>query len=347
MSNTMIFFKMIRDFLEVYLPRQKGASKLTIKSYKATINQLLDYIVEHLNIELKNIDFSTINTSLIEDFLMYGENNLKWSISTRNQKLSALKSFYKYASNHDYSLMIYYKEISIIPLKHDIKNKGIDYFSEEELELLLKQPNINDNKEFRNLVIMILLYDSGARIQELLDLRIKDLFLNKKTPYVILTGKGSKVRVVPLMEKTVKQLEKYLKLFHYRNSNGDDYLFYTVHNGKHTIMSQDMVQKFINKYCKTAKSQNNNMVDHIYCHMFRHSRATHLYRNGMPLPLVSEWLGHKQINTTREFYAQSNLEMKKEAIDTATANLNISIKDGLKYDFENDDELLKRLYGLK
>ena len=243
--------------------------------------------------------------------------------------------------------MIYYKEISAIPLKHDIKNKGIDYFSEEELELLLKQPNINDNKEFRNLVIMILLYDSGARIQELLDLRIKDLFLNEKTPYVILTGKGSKVRAVPLMEKTVKQLEKYLKLFHYRNSNGDDYLIYTVHNGRHTIMSQDMVQKFIDKYFKAAKSRNNNMIDHIYCHMFRHSRATHLYRNGMPLPLVSEWLGHKQINTTREFYAQSNLEMKKEAIDTATANLNISIKDGLKYDFENDDELLKRLYGLK
>lgn len=346
MPDTMIFFRMIRDFLEVYLPKQKGASKLTIKSYKATINQYLDYIVKYLNIELKNIDFSITKTSLIEEFLIHGENNLKWSISTRNQKLSALKSFYKYASNHDYSLMIYYKEISIIPLKHDIKNKGIDYFSEEELELLLTQPNINNKKEFRNLVIMILLYDSGARIQELLDLKIKDLFLNEATPYVILTGKGSKMRIVPLMEKTVKQLEKYLRVFHHENDSSD-YLFYTIHNGKHTIMSQDMVQKFIDKYCKTAKSQNNNMIDHIYCHMFRHSRATHLYRNGMPLPLVSEWLGHKQINTTREFYAQSNLEMKKEAIDTATANLNISIKDGLNFDFENDDELLKRLYGLK
>ena len=95
-----------------------------------------------------------------------------------------------------------------------------------------------------------------------------------------------------------------------------------------------------------ANNADSSFPKHIYCHMFRHSRAMHLYRNGMPLPLVSEWLGHAQINTTREFYANADTEMKRKAIKAASSVIEIIDNNTYDYDFD-DEELLKKLYSLK
>ena len=193
-------------------------------------------------------------------------------------------------------------------------------------------------------MIMILMYDTGGRIQEILDLKLSDLHLKDDHPYVVLTGKGRKTRLVPLMGKTIVNLENYIQHFH-ADSDGNEYLFYTVHSGIRTQMSADTVQKFIDKYCAMARKTNVDVPEHIYCHMFRHSRAMHLYRNGMPLPLVSEWLGHAQVNTTREFYANADISMKQMAINKATSELNPILTSENRYDY-SDNELLKKLYGL-
>lgn len=345
-DESLIFFKMVRDFLTLYLPNQKGASKHTIKSYKNTLNQFLDYAVKTLKIKLNDFKFSSTTIQLVEKFLSDGETNLGWSISTRNQKLAAIKSFYKYSSNHDYSLIAYYKELQSIPVKREVKNIDIDYFSEEELKILLEQPDILKRKEFRNFMIMILMYDTGGRIQEILDLTLGDIKLDNPSPYVIIHGKGKKTRLVPIMENTIDHLKSYIKIFHRSNTNSDEVLFYTVHNGLHTKMSQDNVQKILDKYVKKALDIHSDFPEHIYCHMFRHSRAMHLYRNGMPLPLVSEWLGHSQINTTRMYYANANIEMKRTAINKATSELNPLLTSEADYDF-NDEVLIKKLYGLQ
>lgn len=196
------------------------------------------------------------------------------------------------------------------------------------------------------MTMMVLMYDTGCRIQELLDLRIKDINLDEKCPCATVTDKGKKTRIVPLMEKTAEHLKNYMSLYHPDNQNDDELLFYTIHNGEKTPMSQDNVQKFIDKYCQMAIDKGLKTRSHIYCHMFRHSRAMHLYRNGMALPLVSEWLGHAQINTTREFYANADVEMKRKAINEATSKINPFKCKDYDIDFDNDDELLRRLYGL-
>lgn len=347
-NESLIFFKMVRDFLSIYLPKQKGASNHTIKSYKTTINQYLSYSISKLNIPLASFNFNCTTINLVEDFLENGEEKNNWSTSTRNQKLAAIKSFYKYAANHDIELLVYYKEIEKITVKSDIKNKKIDIFSESELKLLLQQPNIKDRKGFRDLVVMITLYDTGCRVQELLSLRIKNLNLNIKSPYVLLKGKGQKERIVPLMDKTVGHLRKYLNIFHSDSISDDDFLFYSIHNGLKSEMSQDNIQRIIDKYCELAYQKNEHFPKHIYCHMFRHSRATHLYRNGMPLALVAEWLGHAQLETTRNYYANADIEMKRKAINEATSLINPLLSQNNDYNFDyTDDELLKKLYGLK
>ena len=339
-NKELKFFKMIRDYFEFYLPSQKGASSYTIKNYKICINQFLDYSKEDLKIKLKDFEFKNTTIKLVESFLEYGEEKLKWSIKTRNNKLTAIRSFYKYAANHDITLIDIYLQLMTIPIKSTPKGTIIDYFSEKELELLLNQPNQNKSKGRRNLTMMITLYDTGARIQECLDIKLKDVFL-EESPHIILCGKCRKTRLVPIMGKTVNHIKRYLADY---NLNPEDYLFFTVHNGEKTRMNPDTFQKCIDQYCKMANKVDEKFPKHIYCHMFRHSRAMHLYHNGMPLPLISEWLGHAQINTTREFYASADTEMKRKAINATPSIVNILNNDHYEFD---EDELLKKLYSLK
>lgn len=339
-NKELKFFKMIRDYFEFYLPSQKGASSYTIKNYKICINQFLDYSKEDLKIKLKDFEFKNTTIKLVESFLEYGEDKFKWSIKTRNNKLAAIRSFYKYAANHDITLIDIYLQLMTIPIKSTPKGTVIDYFGEKELELLLKQPNQNKLKGRRNLTMMITLYDTGARIQECLDIKLKDVFL-EESPHIILYGKGRKTRLVPIMDKTVNHIKRYLADY---NLSPEDYLFFTVHNGEKTRMTPDTFQKCIDQYCEMANKVDGKFPKHIYCHMFRHSRAMHLYHNGMPLPLISEWLGHAQINTTREFYANADTEMKRKAINATPSIVNILNNDSYEFD---DDELLKKLYSLK
>jgi len=149
------------------------------------------------------------------------------------------------------------------------------------------------------------------------------------------------------MDKTVSHLSIYLSRFHV-NSKDKDNVFYIERKGNLTAMSSDNVEKFVKKYGKEARNKNSEVPDHLYPHMFRHSRSMHLYRNGMPLPLLAEFLGHAQMETTIEYYANADVTMKKEAISKATKDMNMNSIFNNKPDIEwgDDNEMLKKLYGL-
>ena len=150
---------------------------------------------------------------------------------------------------------------------------------------------------------------------------------------------------MPLMQKTVEHLHNYLAEFH-QSSNGNAFLFYVDRKGCRNQMSQDNVLKFIKKFGVLAKEKCPDVPEHLYVHMFRHSRAMHLYRSGMPMPLLSEWLGHAQIETTIKYYANADIRMKQEAIEKATSNLNPILSSQIDFTFNDDEDTLKKLYGL-
>jgi len=328
----------------MYLPKQKAASQHTIKSYKKTLNLVIDYTKDVINVPTMKIDFETLTRSHIESFLDWLETTRKCSVSTRNQRLAAIKSFYTYASNRDVTVVSYAQEVNKIPIKQSEKVHEIKYFSEDVLKLILQQPDISNKREMRNLFFMILLYDTGARNQEILDLRLNDVYITSKEPYVILTGKGQKSRLVPLMAKTVDHYKKYISDFHPESSE-NSFLFYTVRKGEKVAMSPDNVEKFIKKYGKAARGQNKEVPENLHPHLFRHSRSMHLYRNGMPLPLLSEWLGHAQLESTM-VYAHADTRMKREAIEKATSELSPAITTPVVEIDWNNDETIKKLYGL-
>ena len=262
-KESQLFYRLVRDFLTVYLPLQKAASPNTIKSYKDTINIFLDYLKQELQIPLKEIEFQYITQKNVEDFLEWLENERKYSIASRNQRLSGLKSFYKYATSKDKTLMIYYQEILNIPKKKQPKGHEIEFFSESVLQSILEEPDVKKKNEFRDRMFLILLYDTATRVQELLDVRLQDIHFEERGSYITIIGKGKKTRLVPIMDKTSEHLQKYLTRFH-EESYGTDFLFYIIRKGNRTAMSPDNAGKFIKKYGKRAREKNKEVPERLY-----------------------------------------------------------------------------------
>lgn len=238
-KESRLFFRMVRDFLTVYLPKQKASSPNTIESYRTAMNKYLDYSCNELKIGLDSYTFQHSSRELLEKYLERMETEGNWSVSSRNQRLAAIRRFYRYAAERNPSVMSCYQEMALIPVKKEAEHE-IEFFSEKALEAILAVPDISSKKGRRDLVFMILLYDTGARIQEMLDLCLNDLHISSDEKYVVLTGKGGKTRLVPLMQKTVEHLHKYLAEFH-RASDGNSFLFYVDRKGRRNQMSQDNV----------------------------------------------------------------------------------------------------------
>jgi site-specific recombinase XerD len=282
-----------------------------------------------------------MNYDNICGYLSWLENTRHCGIQTVNQRLMAIRSFAKYVGIVDPAKIYFQVQLSNVPHKKE-SLKVVEHLSESILKCLFKQPDISKSNGRRDQFFMLLMYDTAARCQELLDLKIGDIYLGKDAPFVTLTGKGAKTRRVPISTKVAEHFTEYLNVFHPVKMRSDnDYVFYTViHNINHR-MSSDAVAAFMKVYAKRCKSVCSEIPDRVHPHLLRHSRAMNLYRNGMPLVLLAEFLGHADVNTTR-IYAWSDTEMKRAAIEkisTDTENSIIPI-------WQNDEDLIKRLYGL-
>ena len=199
--NNSSFFALVRDFLTKYLPDECACSANTITSYQKTLNLYFSYVCGVRKIKIYQFQPSFVTRNSVADFLNHVETVRGCSVSTRNQRLSAIRSFLKYAAEQDSEYVATYIEISLIPTKKKEIVTDISFFSEEALAAILAVPNPHKPTEARDLLFMVVLYDTGARIQELLDLHLGDIRISKRERYVMVTGKGGKRRNIPLMEK--------------------------------------------------------------------------------------------------------------------------------------------------
>jgi len=202
-------------------------------------------------------------------------------------------------------------------------------------------------KGFRDRVLIILMYDTGARVGEIVDIKLCDLRFGK-TPTITLHGKGNKIRCVPLMEKTVLHLQKYLSVFHPAESQYSQApLFYSEIRGQINPLSDRRIRYLLKDYGAKARLHCPEIPEKIHPHLFRHSRAMHLYQQGMDLTLVSQWLGHANLETT-QVYAHADTEHKRKAIAAATPAANpLHAKLSSERFTISDEDTLKRLTGLR
>ncbi|MHB8280250.1 MAG: tyrosine-type recombinase/integrase [Candidatus Humimicrobiaceae bacterium] len=343
-KNDNSFFKHLKGFLTVYLPKQKCCSKNTIKSYRETLNLLRIFIQTEKNIPFVKITFDILGYDLICQFLDWLKDKRKCSAATRNQRLAVINSFLSYAAMQDPALMSFCVKVKKIPLQKTGPQR-VEYMGQTALKTVIEQPNVTKKNGFRDRFFMILLYDTGARVQEILDLKLKDFQLGSSTPFVYLTGKGSKTRAVPLMGKTIKHLNGYLARFH-SDGTGDNeqYLFYTTINSCKKRMSEENVSSFMKRYGESARRACPDVPTRVYPHLFRHSRSMHLYQMGIPLSYIKDFLGHSNINTT-SIYASADITMMKNALENvskkdATGKIEIPVWQG-------DEDMILTLCGLK
>ena len=206
-------FKLIRNYLLVYLPVQREASPHTVTNYKTVLSQYLSFAAEKNGIKLNAVSFAMFNRENVDAYLDYLTAGKKYSPATRNNRLAAIRAFVSYASACCPEYMAWESELSAIKVQRDDPFSKVDYMTENAVTALLNEPNAKTRIGLRDRTLMIFLYDSGARISEALGVRLRDIRLGS-SPQVLLFGKGNKVRTVPLMEKTVEHLRQYQCVFH-------------------------------------------------------------------------------------------------------------------------------------
>ncbi len=337
-------FMLIRNFLEIYLPVHRHAGVNTVRSYRTGINQYLDFVSRNKGISRFSITAAMFNYDLVSEYLQWLVNDRKVSTATCNNRLAVIRAFISYASACKPEYIDLKSRLGTIKGKKNDTFGKVDYMSEAAVKALMETPDVSTIAGLQDQFMMVMLYDTGARIQEILSLRLCDLKIDK-TPTATIHGKGNKIRVVPLMPETVKHLKKYLSVMHAdENMYSETYLFFTRHKGQKVQMCDDTARFRIQRHVAAAKGKCPDVPDNPHPHMWRHTRAMHLYQHGMDLERISQWLGHNQLETTL-IYAHADTEDKRKAIEAALGGGVTGELHDVPYTVD-DEEVLRKLYGL-
>lgn len=311
------FSKLVQSFLTSYIFGECNYSINTKSSYSATFHLLLEFMDKEKNIKPNKIEIEIITKEVIIQFLDWLETNRNVSIQTRNQRLACIKSFYKYVQTNEPDLFESCSQILSIKNKK-VPNKMISYFTEDEIKIMINY--LNSTKDLKKLTMICVLYETGARVSEFINIKLDDLNLSENAS-ITLYGKGNKTRIVPISNELVKLINKYLKEIYI--TYGDDYLFYSNYKKKYNRKSinyliYNITKKLNDKYPEYFKSK-------YHPHSFRHTKATHLYNNGTPLLYIKDFLGHSTITST-EIYATPDSKKQREELLKNSESINTKNK---------------------
>ena len=306
------FTKALTSYFSTYLPETCGVSPNTCNSYRDAFKLLLLYFQEEKGIPANSIELRMLNRNLVSDFLDWLEVQRNVSVTTRNQRLAAMKAFAHYVQYRNPEYLENCTDIiAMRPKKHE--KPVIPFLTEEELKALLAQPDPSTRHGLRDLTLLSLLYDSGARVQEVTDLKLKDIRLTNPA-MVTLTGKGRKARQVPLMKETCKLLDAYIRNFNLNSGPLTSPLFF---NQKGQALSRYGITYILKKYVSQAELDSDTRK--ISPHVLRHTKAMHLLRAGVNMIYIRDFLGHVDISTT-EVYARIDAEMKRKVFEEKVPN---------------------------
>jgi site-specific recombinase XerD len=262
----------------------------TVKAYRDALQLFRRFLQDEKHLPLSQVTVDHLDHHTVADFLEWLRTTRHCGATTCNQRLAALKAFAKYVAQEDIALMAVYTEVSKVRAQRTA-SAPISYLSESALAALLAEPNQATPRGLRDQCLLVLLYDTGARIQELLHLRLGDVRWQESVPCVYLTGKGQKTRVVPLLPPTVQHLARYIERFHSAPAKHDAALFYTIIKGHTSPLSADAVARFLQHYAQRARERCSEIPPRVHPHLLRHTRAMHLYQAGVPLSYIKDFLG--------------------------------------------------------
>jgi integrase/recombinase XerD len=302
----------VTNFLTHYLAAQRNLSPNTIKAYRDVFTLLLRFCRDVRGIALERLSLAQIDASLVEAFLDHLANDRHAAIRTQNHRLAALHAFFRYVQSEVPERLLQSQQILAIPLRRHARS-NVGYLSKEYLAQILAQPDLHTGAGRRDAVLLSVLYDTGARVQELIDLNAGDVRLDPP-PQVRLMGKGHKMRAVPLMDATVELLRDHRRDNNLdRPEHADQPLF---QNRQGARLSRSGVRYLLQKYVQLVRRDHPGFTQPVSPHSLRHTKGMHLLQSGVPLEIIRDFLGHVDVKTT-EIYARANLEMKRKALEKA------------------------------
>ncbi|MDN7182866.1 site-specific integrase [Caballeronia sp. SEWSISQ10-4 2] len=306
------FSMLVTSFLTHYLAAQRNLSPNTIKAYRDVFTLLLRFCRDGRGIALERLSLAQIDASLVEAFLDHLADDRHVSISTQNHRLATLPAFFRYVQSEVPERLLQSQQILAIPLRRQPR-PSVGYLSKEYLAQILAQPDLLTSEGRRDAVMLSVLYDTGARVQELIDLNAGDVRLDPPSQ-VRLLGKGRKMRAVPLMDATVELLRQYRHDNNLdRPEHADKPLF---QNRQGTRLTRSGVRYLLHKYVQPVRRDHPDFTQPVSPHSLRHTKGMHLLQSGVPLEIIRDFLGHVDVKTT-EIYARANLEMKRKALEKA------------------------------
>lgn len=300
----------LNKYFTMYLPGQRGLSTNSILSYRDTFSLLITFLKEEKQIIPENLSMSFLSKDLVVEFVNWLEYSRKCSISSRNQRFVIVRSFCRWLSTENPEFLKLSEDIFNVRIKKAPK-PTMNYLSDTAIKYLLEMPDTSTTYGLRDLTLLAFIYDSGARVSEITDLRFKDIRF-EGTSIVNLTGKGNKSRIVPLLPQTVTYLNEYIKRWNIDlSASQEQYIFTNRSGGK---LTRSGVKYILDKYVTAGRTKYPTIFpDKISPHTLRHSKAMHMLQAGINIVYIRDILGHSDLNTT-ERYARADTSMKREAL---------------------------------
>lgn len=330
--NTTDFAKLVTGFLTDYLPLQRGYSQNTILSYRDALKLFVFFLTDAKGMKLSRFTMAEFDRKLIVEFLDWCRDR-RSAVSTVNQRLAALKTFAAYAQIECIDYVAPLQNVLAVHA-HKTTGKEISFLTVDQISKLINRPDVNTITGLRHRTALTLLYDSGCRVQELCDLRIRDIYTGSN-PTLRLHGKGDKYRTVVITDKTAHLVKEYIK----RQRSGAllDHPLIVNRSGKK--INRDGIQYIISKYVYELHSEDSSFPTHVHCHQFRHSKAMHMLAAGINIVYIRDFLGHEDISTTM-IYSRADNRLKNEAINTLAPKVTSDIE---LPDWREDKDLLSFL----
>lgn len=333
--------KYIHDWICVHATSIRANSPHTVRGYTVSLSLFVNFLEKEKKINPSSLAGECFSREYIEEWILWLKNKRKSSGETCNIRLAAIRTFLKYLAGKNITYLALYQSATLIP-KQRVVRKKVTGMCKEAVKVLMSIPDVSTKTGQRDLVLLIVLYCTAARIDEILSMKINQLHLDANKPHITVIGKGRKIRTLYLLPKAVTHLRKYLKDFHTAESNPDAYVFYSRNKGILGKMTPESVNQQLKKYAAIAHGICSDVPVDLHAHQIRHAKASHWLEDGMNIVQISFLLGHANLQTTMMY-----LDITTEQESKALVTLEDEDKQNIPKKWKTKSDSLAAFLGVK
>lgn len=305
-SRHILLGQALQRYFYQYLIDQRNLSSETISAYRDTFKLLIRFLEQRRDVQVDGLCVADLDAPCILAFLDDLERRRGNSPRSRNARLAAIRSFIRYTASAEPLLLSLAQRLLAIPVKR-FERTVVEYLTREQMQSLLDAPDASTKVGLRDRVLLLLMYNTGARVSEITSLRIGDLHLESGSS-VHIHGKGRKRRSLPLWRQTLRLLRQWIKEI---DASPEMPL---VPNSRGVTMTRAGVAQRLRRAVAVAAAKDSSLLKcRVSPHTIRHTTAMHLLQSGVDLSVIAMWLGHESIQTTHQ-YLQADLESKRKTL---------------------------------